>query len=232
MNTLNPDQNNGYYRNDSARAKWWNYGGGIYHVIIKTKYNTHYFGQIIHNSNTHQNNMIFSKMGNYANEIISKISEHQYYAHVPVWSVMPDHIHLMVIIDGSVLNDNMSPNKTLSNSFFPVIPVNNSDLSKDNESCSDVSQNVRSSSYSVTPAHCTSNAQQTSEYMSSISPKKGSLALVIRQFKQSVTIFAKKHNIPFAWQPRFYDIIITKQYEFDRTWQYIENNVAKWKTKL
>ena len=69
MNTLNPDQNNGYYRNDSARAKWWNYGGGIYHVIIKTKYNTHYFGQIIHNSHTHQNNMIFSKMGNYANEL-------------------------------------------------------------------------------------------------------------------------------------------------------------------
>ena len=42
-------------------------------------------------------------------------------------------------------------------------------------------------------------------------------------------MFAKRHNISFAWQSRFYDVVIlTKQDEFDRIWKYIENNIAKW----
>ena len=55
------------------------------------------------------------------------------------------------------------------------------------------------------------------------------LSVVVRQFKQSVTRFAKKQHIPFAWQTRFHDHIIRDTGELNRIATYIENNVIHWK---
>ena len=54
------------------------------------------------------------------------------------------------------------------------------------------------------------------------------LASVIRGFKVGVTKYARRRNIPFGWQSRFYDRIVRNQYELNRIAEYIENNVAKW----
>ena len=45
---------------------------------------------------------------------------------------------------------------------------------------------------------------------------------------RSITRFARKHNIPFAWQTRFHDHIIRDTDEMNDIADYIENNVAKW----
>jgi REP element-mobilizing transposase RayT len=59
----------------------------------------------------------------------------------------------------------------------------------------------------VETLHATSLPSST---MSSISPRKGSLGVIVRSFKSSVTRWARTHNHPhFAWQLRFYDHIET-----------------------
>lgn len=62
-------------------------------------------------------------------------------------------------------------------------------------------------------------------------PQSKNLASVIRGFKIGVTKFANENNIPFAWQPRFYDRIIRNTDEMNRIAEYIEGNVARWGTQ-
>ena len=59
-------------------------------------------------------------------------------------------------------------------------------------------------------------------------PQSKNLASVIRGFKIGVTKFARRHNIPFEWQPRYYDHIIRDMEELDFITDYIENNVSNW----
>ena len=68
-----------------------------------------------------------------------------------------------------------------------------------------------------------------SSKMSSISPQKGSLGVIIRSFKSAVTRWARTHNHPnFAWQPRFYDHIISSEDALSRIRAHIQNNPRKW----
>ena len=49
----------------------------------------------------------------------------------------------------------------------------------------------------------------TSEHMSNISPKSGSLSTIVHSYKSAVTRSIRKHHHPkFEWQPRFYDHVI------------------------
>ena len=68
--------------------------------------------------------------------------------------------------------------------------------------------------------------------MANISPRKNSLAVVIRGVKSSITKFANENNIPFAWQTRFHDRIIRNQDEFDKISDYIEKNVVNWRNDM
>ena len=233
---FNPILFNEKYRIPSAR-------GGCYHVTIKTQNAIQYFGHITRNPQTRQNEMHFSELGAFVNSEIPKIMDHYWYVNIMNHVVMPNHIHILMMID-------------VRGSMTAAIRGGNDGLIDNNNPCRDVPRNVStkclvgvSSVVGASPNDNTSpvvgaspndNAspvigaldhdRRTPELMSSISPKTGSLSLVIRQFKQSITIYAKQHQIPFAWQPRFYESVITKQYEFDRVWRYIDNNVAKWHT--
>jgi len=54
------------------------------------------------------------------------------------------------------------------------------------------------------------------------------LSSIIRGFKIAVTMYAKKHNMDFAWQPRFHDRIIRNKNEYKRIANYIINNPETW----
>jgi len=56
------------------------------------------------------------------------------------------------------------------------------------------------------------------------------LASIMRGFKSSVTMFARKNNIEFDWQERFYDNIIRDEESYQRIKDYIINNPSNWKT--
>ena len=66
--------------------------------------------------------------------------------------------------------------------------------------------------------------------MSKISPKLGSLSVIIGSFKSIVTkIINKKFlNNNFAWQPRFHDRIIRNDEELNKIRYYITINPDKW----
>jgi len=57
---------------------------------------------------------------------------------------------------------------------------------------------------------------------------KNSVSSIINHYKGRVTKYAKKENIPFLWQPRFYDHIVRSKNEFFKIQSYIENNPVNW----
>lgn len=62
----------------------------------------------------------------------------------------------------------------------------------------------------------------------SFGPQRKNLSSIIRGFKASVTTFARKENIQFDWQPRFYDHIITSREEYFRIINYTKLNPTNW----
>jgi REP element-mobilizing transposase RayT len=184
------------FRIPSARANWHDYNGGIYFVTICTKNREHYFGEICT-----EPQMQLSQIGQYAYDQFMNVKTHYPYAEIPLFVIMPDHIHAIVIIDG------------------------------ENDTCRDVARNVSTSARNVsTFARNVSTGVNTQ--MANISPRKNSLAVVIRGVKSSITHYANENNIPFAWQTRFHDRIIRNQDEFDKISDYIEKNVVNWQNDM
>lgn len=93
----------------NIRAQWHNYNGGLYFVTICTKNRGHYFGEIS------DGKMNLTDVGKFADEQFRKVTEHYHYAEIPLWVVMPDHIHAIVIINNDKIpqeqnqHSNMSP---------------------------------------------------------------------------------------------------------------------------
>ena len=180
------------YRIESARADWHDYDGGSYFITICTKYREHFFGEI------RDGEMVLSEIGGYAAEQFQNVSTHYPYAEIPLFTIMPNHVHAIVVV--SACRDvacNVSPTESI---------------------CSegDVARYV------------STNPTDKNEYMTERSPKQGSLAAVIRGLKSAVTKYANENEILFAWQSRFHDHIIRDNSDMNRIANYIENNVANW----
>ena len=87
----------GKYRSETRRVDWHKYNGGEYFVTICTKDRVHYFGEIANGE------MQQSAIGQYTHEQFMNVATHYPYAQIPLWIVMPDHIHAIVIIDGEAI---------------------------------------------------------------------------------------------------------------------------------
>ncbi len=81
------------YRIPSARAMWHDYNGGAYFVTVCTRDMVHYFGEVVGSE------MNMTEIGEYVQQCIKNIPQHNTYANVPAFVVMPNHVHLIVIID-------------------------------------------------------------------------------------------------------------------------------------
>lgn len=101
----------GKYRKQSARAMWHDYDGGLYFVTICTKDRVHYFGEIS------ENEMHLTEVGQYVVEQIRNVQVHYNYAKIPLWVVMPNHLHAIVIIDGDNIPYKRRVVKTLDGSM-------------------------------------------------------------------------------------------------------------------
>jgi len=84
------------YRIKSARAAWHDYGGGAYFITICAKNHEHYFGEI-------ENGVVkLSEIGTNVIGNLQNINYHYPYAEIPLFVVMPNHVHAIVLIDGSL----------------------------------------------------------------------------------------------------------------------------------
>jgi len=81
------------FRTASVRAQWHEYNCGAYFITICTQNREHYFGLIT------DDKMLFSEIGVYADECIRNIELLHDNVFVPVYQVMPDHIHMIIIVD-------------------------------------------------------------------------------------------------------------------------------------
>ncbi len=77
----------------SPRAEFHDYSGGSYFVTVCTQNKTHYFWEI------HNEKMHLSPIGEYCTQQLENVSAHYPYAEIPLYVVMPNHIHAIIRID-------------------------------------------------------------------------------------------------------------------------------------
>ncbi|MBR4468808.1 MAG: hypothetical protein IKS53_05170 [Bacteroidales bacterium] len=132
---------------------------------------------------------------------------------IPMFVVMPNHVHLIVVysnVNGGrtrcVPTDLSDPCRDASNASASNVPII---LNKTNESDARGETDARGASLQF-------------------GPQSGNLASVVRGIKSAVTKYAIEHDIPFAWQSRYHDHIIRNWTEMNHIAQYIQNNPMKW----
>lgn len=185
----------------SARASWHSYSGGMYFVTICTAHKMHYFGEIDDADGEPQ--IRLSLIGRYVVDSLTNLTEHYSYAEIPLFVVMPNHIHALIIIDG------------------------------ERTQCRDAIHRVCESDNVLSNYEQLDAMNRVSTRMDVIVRDKNPMVImqlgtVIRGLKARVTHFARNNGIPFGWQSRFYDRIVRSQNEMNRIATYIEENVAKW----
>ena len=205
------------YRIPSARATWHDYDSGAYFITICTKYREHDFGEI------ENGKMLLSEIGTHTKKCIEEITQHNPYAEVPLYAIMPNHLHLIVVIDYEKTPHNK---RTVDVVTRPVetFPETSHDKTMSVETFPETSHNktMAKETFQETSLQKKTPIERATEMQSWLS-------VVIRQFKQSITRFAHENNIEFAWQTRFHDHIIRNNDEMNGIAKYIENNVANWK---
>jgi REP element-mobilizing transposase RayT len=190
----------------SPRVTWHDYNGGRYFVTFCTKNHDLYFGDVV------DGKMELSEIGEWAVKQIEQTAIiRQNDVEIPMFVVMPNHVHLIVV-------------------YNRVVPCRDaSNASESNASvCRDTS-NVSASNVSADnmPDNVSADARGASLRFG---PQSGNLASVVRGIKSAVTKYANEHDISFAWQPRFHDHIIRNWTEMNHIAQYIQNNPIKWET--
>lgn len=76
----------------TTRAKWHNYNDGMYHITLNSRDRVHSFGEI------KAGEMQLSELGQALKQYIESTHEHYPYAEIPIFQIMPDHVHLLVNI--------------------------------------------------------------------------------------------------------------------------------------
>ncbi len=195
--------------------------------------------------------MIYSPIGKFLNENLQNVAEHYPYAEIPVFQVMPNHVHVIVFIDKPVDTVMGSGADNINNAERPINNETNTDNINNAERpvnngvdlyCGDCRDAARHVSTSDATANAPSDATATqpfnapiptvtnkNEKMRDIAVNRGRLSTVIGGLKSATTKFANDNKIPFGWQERFHDHIIRDVDELNRIATYIENNPRNWK---
>ena len=207
----------------SPRATWHDYNGANYFVTFCTKNRELYFGDVVNGK------MELSEIGRWAQTQIEQTAViRQNDVEIPLFVVMPNHIHLIVVYN------NANAGRTQYGGRTRCVPTDLPDPCRDasNASVSNASacrdtSNVSASNVSAYngPDNISSDARGASLQFG---PQSGNLPSVIRGIKSAVTKYAIEHDIPFAWQSRYHDHIIRNQLEMNRIADYIQNNPMKW----
>lgn len=176
----------------SYRAKWHNYSGSEYFVTFCTYERRHYFGEV-RNGQTE-----LTKVGKYLKTEIEKVQDFYPYAEIPIYVIMPDHVHLIMEIRKDTWN---RENADATNPDADAINHNADAINR------------------VPTGGITGKKNPM---------LNATLGTVVRGLKARVTQFARQNNIPFKWQPRYHDRIIRNRDEMNKIAKYIELNPAKW----
>ena len=76
----------------NIRAEFHDYSGGDYFITICTRDRLHYFGEIINDE------IQYTAVGDAAYHALETLHTHYNYVEVPVFVVMPNHVHAIITI--------------------------------------------------------------------------------------------------------------------------------------
>lgn len=81
-----------YPQRKNIRAEFHDYSGGLYFVTICTRDKEQFFGKIF------EGEMKYSPIGDEAVRCLETLSSHYRYVEVPLFVVMPNHVHAIIFI--------------------------------------------------------------------------------------------------------------------------------------
>lgn len=142
--------------------------------------------------------MILSDIGKYLDDNILDISQHFDDVEIPLHIVMPNHFHAIISIVGS------RPVATATTTETNLI-----------KNLGRLNQTARL-------------AVATGRDPTDIVHHNSRLAVVVGSIKASVTRYAKKQGLMFAWQSHFHEHIIRNNIDGNRIANYIETNPIRW----
>lgn len=203
-----------HYPRKQYRAWWWDYRfSKAYFVTINCSNRLPFFGSIAGET------FLPSEIGKLTEQEWIKTPQTRPDMHLTLgpYVVMPDHFHAIIHIGHNPYNQ--SDRREVK----PVMPQGAEIAPQDDE--------VTPQNHEVAP-HCNAALPDDVSFpkvpIRSFGPQSKSLSAIIRGFKGTVTLNARKINPAFAWQPRFYDHIIRNEKEYDAFAWYIQNNVKNY----
>ncbi len=190
------------YRIDSIRLPNRDYrSAGFYFVTICIKDRLKHFGRV------ENNKMILSNVGKIAHQNWLDLPSHFNNVVLDEFIIMPNHLHAII----QLLNWKQNIVYTCRDEACLVStpPIGIYDR-----------QN-RVNNYKIINHH---------KPKPGISPKPGSLPVIIGSYKSSVTKMVNQmdNNFYFTWQTRYYERVIRNEQELNRIRYYIRQNPSKW----
>ncbi len=205
----------GKYRIASARLSGYDYGKpGWYFVTICSQNRLCYFGEIVNNK------MILSTAGKIVAEEISNTKQIRNNVKIDAWVIMPNHVHLIVII-----LDNNNTVETHCNASGGNTSGNDIKTNIVETHCNASGNDIKTR---IVETHC--NASLPTTYQNKFGPQKNNLSSIIRGFKGVVTkrIHLETNEWQFSWQERFHEHVIKNEKSLYNIRDYVRTNPAKW----
>jgi REP element-mobilizing transposase RayT len=209
----------GKYRIESARLSSWDYASAAwYFVTVCTHGSQCLFGNVA------DGEMHLSRLGEVAREYWMEIPQHFSNVGLDPFVVMPNHVHGIIILEPAdsptPVGDTPRPRREVARETCRDVARETRDVARETcrdvarETCRDVACNVSSGSL---------------QRMSRLSPKAGSLSVIVRSYKAAVTRQCRLEGFhSFRWQARFYDHIIRSEESLRRIREYMANNAMQW----
>ena len=215
-----PEKFQNRYRIPSARASWHDYDDGAYFVTICTGHREHYFGDI------YDGQMHMTAIGQIVANNLQTVSAHYQYAEIPLSVIMPNHLHAIVIIDGTKIPCIRRDNAYHDDNKNEMAPNATTDHRRD---ASRHVSTIAARHVSTIAAHgvCTIGKNPKMQLTAN---QSGWLSVCIGGIKSAITKYAHENKIDFEWQSRFHDHIVRDSGEMDRIANYIKNNVGLWES--
>jgi len=230
----------GKYRNESARLQSWDYGcNAAYFITLCTKDREHFFGEI------NNKKLQISPAGAIAYILWFEIKNHAKNIELGEFIVMPNHIHGVLILNGNVRTI-PAIEKTQTVEKTPVVGITPIDEIEAIVGTTPEIVGVTGAIVEIEAIVGTTHAlSQRSPTPGQRSPTPGqppltpgqqrfqnqgknTISSIVGSYKSAVTKYCNRLNLPFAWQPRFYDHIIRNERSFHMISNYIKNNPSKW----
>ena len=148
----------------------------------------------------HDNTMVLNDIGKWAQQFWQEIPNHFHHVTLDKYVVMPNHVHGIIILNNGTGNGdgNGDGRDVAMQRLYNNVNNNNP------------------------------NNPDKNHFMSTISPKPGSLSTIIRSYKSAVTRQVRQINPAFEWQSRLHDHIIRDKQSFYKIKNYIHKNPEKW----